>query len=153
VGYGTALADEFRNLAQLHGSSRTDAPDSDVCHPGWTPLHRRLARDPRVTNPVTGLVPPPIGPGRPPFNDRMRVPTRIGIVIMFIGLGPMVPGAVVLIIASIESGQLSPLLSVGLLVAAFGLIVAGIVVISVASRRRVLDRLIWAQANRAQDQA
>lgn len=72
---------------------------------------------------------------------------------MFIGLGPMVPGAVVLIIASIESGQLSPLLSVGLLVAAFGLIVAGIVVISVASRRRVLDRLIWAQANRAQDQA
>jgi hypothetical protein len=65
----------------------------------------------------------------------------------------MVPGAVVLIIASIESGQLSPLLSVGLLVAAFGLIVAGIVVISVASRRRVLDRLIWAQANRAQDQA
>lgn len=105
-----------------------------------------------VTNPVTGLVPPPIGPNRPPFNDTMRVPTRIGIVMMFVGLGLLAPWAVALITASIESSQLSPLLSVGLLVAAFGLIAAGIIVILIASRRRLLARLAWAQANRVGDQ-
>jgi hypothetical protein len=99
-----------------------------------------------IANPVTGLVPPARRPQRPPFLDTLKVPARVGMILMFVGLGLLIPWGGLLIYWTI-AGNGSPFVAVALLITAFSTIAVGFVVTVVVARARVRRRLAWAEAN------